>query len=402
MRKNTKLKVISAAVGLLAMSSANAQWAVIDPANIAQTTIIAAKTTLSSVYNYYNMMASGANGQGIQQTTQAVNLLQKQSVENLQTQDLMQRKALGDAKIGEIAASMMPTIGACVEASKNVAGGPKSAAGSAANSSAGGGPDGRGPRATEVVSTATALSKVLERKTTLLTCNDETAGAAGCPDNVAGASRPAFSGGDVEPRGIKGDIKNVDPANESQPAFNSYTFDDNGWKVAKKYAADMAFYDKPKVAAPAQLKKNPAYAALYSSMQIKLNAAQDSIIESAKLRRQSSTDITASVPGKAWADISNAEYTKVTGLKTKPATRPSLFDLVNFEVKNDYYGNEKADLASTEEVNKRLAMNNFIGWQQYQQQENTNILLAHILVQLTTPTSKNLIDNEHAKTMNMK
>ena len=45
--KTTKLKIIAATVMLLGLNGqASAQWYVIDPANIAQTTISAVKTTL--------------------------------------------------------------------------------------------------------------------------------------------------------------------------------------------------------------------------------------------------------------------------------------------------------------------------------------------------------------------
>jgi hypothetical protein len=45
----------------------------------------------------------------------------------------------------------------------------------------------------------------------------------------------------------------------------------------------------------------------------------------------------------------------------------------------------------------KIAMNNLISWKQYNQQERTNILLSHILVQLTTPASKLDLDAEYKK-----
>jgi hypothetical protein len=397
MKNNNKLKIISAAVFLLTFNnSANAQWATIDAANVAQSTITAAKTTLSSFYNYYTMLASGANGQGIQQTTQAVNLMQKQSVLNLQTQDMMQRKALGDAEMARDAWRAVPTLEACAEASGNVDNSPKSTALRATTSGGGGGSQGAPGRAQMVVSTATAQAAVLKEQTTLGTCVKELAGAAGCG---ADEKVNAYAGADMHPRGIKGDVKGIARDEETGPAYNNYSLDDTAFKIAKKYASDMAYYDKPKVVPEAQLKKNPGYAAMYKSVETKLDAANDAILDIAKFKRASMTDISSTIPGKAWAGISNSEYVKVTGLKQKPGNKPSMYDLVNFDVKNDYFGNEKAKMDSIEEVNKRLALSNYIAWTQYQQQENTNTLLAHILVQLTTPANKALVDAEHVKTI---
>jgi hypothetical protein len=397
MKKNLKLKVISSAVLLLAFnSSAHAQWAVIDPANIAQSTIIAAKSTLSAVYNYYGMMASAANGQGIQETTQAVNLMQKQSVLNLETQDMMNRKAMGDAKLGSIAYDMMPTLAACAEASGNTVNSPKSAAGRAAVSGGGGGSQGYESRAKGVTSTIAAQAAVLREQKELGTCVAELAGSAGCDGNGD------YAGADMHPRGIKGNVKGIARSTEDSSAYNNYTLDAEAFKVAKKYAADMTYYDKPKVLSKPQLEKNPGYAALYRSVQGKLDAAQDTFMDISRFKKESPVSITGTIPGKMWSDISDAEYTKVTGLAKKPKDKPGMYDIVNFQVNNDYYGNEKADLKSMEEVNKRLALSNYLNWQQYKQQENTNILLAHILVQLTTPANKAKIDEEYNKTVGIK
>lgn len=90
----------------------------------------------------------------------------------------------------------------------------------------------------------------------------------------------------------------------------------------------------------------------------------------------------------------------MTGNKEKPRQNPSLYEIINFEVSKDYLGD--IDVTEIKDTNRRLAVNNYILWHQYKQQENTNILLAHILVQLTTPTSKQAVDAEFNKTMSYK
>ena len=48
-------------------------------------------------------------------------------------------------------------------------------------------------------------------------------------------------------------------------------------------------------------------------------------------------------------------------------------------------------------IQSKIALNNLISLQQYNQQEKTNILLSHILVQLSTPAQKDVLDREYQK-----
>lgn len=50
-----------------------------------------------------------------------------------------------------------------------------------------------------------------------------------------------------------------------------------------------------------------------------------------------------------------------------------------------------SDSETMKGIQSKIAMNNLIAWQQYNQQEKTNILLSHILVQLSTPSSKEVL-----------
>ncbi len=400
MKNNIKLNVISVAIGLFAYNNlAQAQWATIDMANVVQNTMTAAKSTITALQTEYTKKATALNGQKIDQTNTQLDILTQQSVNNELDADIRRRVAAGTAEMASIANKMVPTLAACVQASANVEGSPKGAAAKASTKSSGGGSQGGPKRSTEVISTATAQANILKEQKELGTCAKELMGTQACPTGTT----TKYEKGDMQPRGIKGNIENL-PNDGNQEMFNSYTFssDGIGFKVAQKYAADMAYYDKPKVPTKDQLAKNPAYAASYHSVQTKLDAAHDSIIDILRQRRPSETDVSSTAPGKIWADVSNSDYKKVTGLKTKPGNKPSLFEMLNYEIRNDYLGNKDAKLDSTEEVNKRLALNNFIAWNQYQQQENTNILLSHILVQLTTPVNKGLVDNEFQKTMSAK
>jgi len=378
--KTMKLKkTILAVILVVTANTGNAQWAVIDAANLV-----------------VNNSILGALSANLTRIDNSLKSLHHQTVSNMQVENALNAARDGRLEMARKAMEMVPSLDECAQLSQNVPNGTKSRTVSASmRGSGGGGSNGSVMRANGVTSTATAMAKVLETKVELETCNEEVKGAAGCKSNGS------YAGGDMHPRGIKGNIKGVNQANENEPMYNNYTFDEKGWDVAKKYAADMAYYDKPKVVPEEQMKKNPAYAALYQSVQTKLNAAHNAIIDIARIRRASDPSVLNSFPGQVWNQIPNDKYQKITGLKQKSST-PSLFELVNYEVLNDYFGNEEVDLSSIEEVNKRLAISNFIAWQKYQQQENTNMLLAHILVQLTTPASKARVDAEHIKTANLK
>ncbi len=396
---NKKLKIISVAIGLLAYNNfSQAQWAVIDSANLTVNNIIAKNTFMTA-------QAVAANGQKITQTNEQLNVMTQQSVNNELDADTRRRVATGEAKMAEIANKMVPTLAACIEASKGAPGSPKGGASKGSAKSLGDSPQGEPSRTKTVVSTATAQANVLKQKESLGTCSPELAGAAGCDEKKT----YDYAKGDYQPRGIKGNIEKL-PNDGKGPMLNNYTYAPTkdksgnltGVEVAKKYAADMAYHDAPKVPTKEQLAKNPAYAASYVSVQTKLDAAHDSITDIIRKRLPGEGNIASTVPGKLWAVVTDAEYTNVTGLKEKPKNNPSMFEMLNYEIRNDYFGNKDAKLDSMEEVNKRLALNNFIAWNQYQQQENTNILLSHILVQLTTPVNKAQVDNEFQKTMSSK
>ncbi len=417
-KNNFKIKITSAAIGLFLMSSsAHATVPTISFAELgqavvsatkgiitaAQGTITAAQTTLSAGYNYLSMRATAANGQKLSGIEEAVNNQTRQGVMNNVDADYRKRLADGQLELAKIGVDMLPSVDACVQASNLAPNSAKSATQKSAGKGGGGGRTDPTNRLQSVVSNATAQAETIKQQKDLNTCVPEFGEVAGCdPKN----KKEKYAGGDMHPRGIKGNIADV-PRNESaKSAYKNLTYeDDKAFDVAKNYANNMAYYDKPKVATPEQLKKNPSYVALYRAMQTKLDAAHDSVMDIIKLRRKPDSDIDTSIgTGKIWEKaLSGKTYETVTGLTTAPGKRPSMFELTNFEVKYDYMGGDtKVDLSSTEEVNKRLALSNYIAWASYQQQETTNLLLSHILVQLTTPINKGQLDSEFAKTMNAK
>ena len=410
-----KLKIISATICLLAFNNAaHAQFLVEDIGNTwqnaitagesiitsAQSTITATQSTFSALYGYLNMNANATNGQKMEDISQSINLMNQQSVLNNVDQDRRKRVADGQMAVINNIMNNFPTLQSCVEKSNMVGTAdsvPRGGAAKAATKATGGGTQSSKARSMAVTSTATAQAELLKKQKDLGTCITELAGSGGCSGD------DKYAGGDIQPRGIKGDIKDISRDEQTKAEYNSFTMDKDAIEVAKSYVANATYYDKPKVTTKAQLEKNPVYGALYKTIQTKLDAAHGVLTDIYKIRRQADADINTSVGvGKTWAN-SVSNYTKITGLNKHPGNKPSMFELTNFEVKNDYLGGDtKVDLTKTEEVNKRLALSNYIAWQSYQQQENTNLLLSHILVQLTTPANKAQLDSEFGKTVNMK
>ncbi|NCQ52312.1 hypothetical protein GW796_10605 [archaeon] len=384
MKKN-KIKLVSATVLALTISSAaNAQWATIN------------------VQDFLNRMFQSAGSNAIKGavdlTRSSIDNMVRSQTENQADTDARARKAAAELAARNAvtpSAVKYPTVEQCIEITSQPAKTPSIAS---AGRSAGGGTQGGGPggKRTLVKSNAALLNKILEQKSTLGTCSDEVAGAANCAKDSTITEK--YSGGDIYPRGIKGNIEGVVSDSDTNAAFKNHTMTPTGFEVAKKYASDMSYYDKPKVAEPEQLAKNPVYAALYSSMQTKLAAANDTILDIAKQQREA--DVPPSgIAGQVWS--SATDFKTVTGLPDKPS-KPSIFDIINYGVSKDFVGNSTADLSSIQEVNKRLSVSNYIAWQAYKQQQNTNILLAHMLIQMTTPITKAQVEAEFTKTQNMR
>lgn len=397
---NKKLTKIAATIVLIGASqqSMAGGWLVFDASNSIQNTVTATATKFMSGLEAYYKPRQDAQGSAMVNAQNATNAsigaLTKQQVIQAQDTGMRLRKALGDSEEAKRLLNSLPTISQCAEASKGVTGTTLNNAVVAANKRFGGGPNSPETRKGAVTSTAAALGQVLNNKKDLGTCHPDIDGAAGC-----GSTPGVYAGADTNARSIKGNIRNLTNSKTDGVEYNNHTLDKQGVEVAKKYNTDATMYDKPKKATPEALKKNPAYAAMYESMMSKLDAANVALNDITKMNAPSDPK---SANIDYWKkNVTADKFTKATGLPVYPDT-PSLFDILNYQVSNDYIGDPEAKLDTMEEVNERLALNNYMLLQQYKQQQNTNILLAHILTQLTTPISKAQVDAEFNKTMSYK
>lgn len=379
--KNKKLKLISFAILLLSLNSkTQAQWATIN------------------VQDFINRMYTSAQASGIKGSTDlvksSVENLTRQSVANQEDTDARNRKALGE---NTARANLMPkppefpTVEQCIELTQAETKAP------AVNSSAknkNGGPGGGGPGGirSAVKTNIEVLSKTLDKMKDNKTCYKEVLGAAGC------TTIGAYAGNNIHPKGLKGNTENINPNDENSAEFKNYSLNKEGFEAAKEYVGNATYYDVPKVPDKTQLEKNQIYASYYGSLKTKLDAAHDTLLDVVKDKREGGTP--TGIAGTEWNN-SSTDYKKITGATTIP-NKPSLFELTNYIIMKDYIGDTKADVSSINEVNKRLALSNYINWNLLSQQKNTNILLSHILVQLTTPISKKQVDEEYNKTVNLK
>jgi hypothetical protein len=225
------------------------------------------------------------------------------------------------------------------------------------------------------------------------TCDPRYGKAGNCP---GGTTTSEFSLGDVSSLSLMANIAKSEKLNTSADIAN-YSINPKGVQVAKQYINVSTLGQAPNFPNTTDLEKNPGYVAMYNNIIIKLNAAGQVLNDILSFRIASPTSISSIL----WTNA-QAEYSKLFPTLKFP-TNPSWYDILNYRVHEELYGKESVDLNAkgVEDVQKdiahKLAENNYISWKAYNQQEQTNILLSHILVQLTTPTHREVVDQEYSK-----
>ena len=393
--KNYKIKKTVLALSFISIASIgtlSAQWAVTnvnDPIYFSPTGIFTQSV---------GRIMSGVKG-SIDSVRETANIQIAQQDGLQEDTDKRNRIANGVAEIYKKDLEQIPTIQQCVELTNKQT---NTSAVSATHGAGGGGgrgaggapkPDSREKRQEEVKDTATAQASLLLNKTTLKTC------AGGMDNAIQGCSGVGeYAGGDINSSSITQNISGKQTGKD----LANFSLNSEGYKVAQKYANDSTLYDAPRFLNEAQAKKNPSYIAMYNSVINKLNASNEAILSIAKIRRAPDTLI-GGAAGANWTK-SKGEYEQTLGLK-QPSV-PSLFELLNFTVFNDYAGPNSAKPKSGEElqqeVSRKITLANVISLKQLQATEQNNILLAHLLVQQVTPVNIQSVHAEHAKTVNMK
>ena len=292
----------------------------------------------------------------------------------------------------------IPTLQQCAEMTERDFAGASARAsggGSGYNSSGGASKQAPDSRRDSIINNATALANTLVEKNTLGTC----AGGMDAAIQGCGSGAGPYANADNLASSLSGNRKDAGKA-----LYSNLSLDDKGQEVAKKYANDSSYYAAPKtIKDTALVQKNPTYVAMYQNVMRKLNAVQESFYHVSSFYKSPKDQIT-----NPYWNKQKDKYQEIYGVA--PPDKPSMGEIVAFNIANEYYGktsNEEIDKMADEKellraLNKKLALNNFMSWQQYRLNEKNTILLGHILTQMTTPASIDATNAEHAKTLSLK
>lgn len=384
MKKN-KILIALGIIGSL--SIANAQFAV---TNVNDNLIWGPTGYQTKMFGALNTVLDG-NMQA-QNETQRIMIAQQNG--NMAVQDSRQRRTIGLAEIAKQDDALRPTIAQCVEVTANTYkygavsnifnGGRRSG-----NKSPAGAPFSYDDAALAITNSAANQVLMLKTMKDLGTCSPEYGNAANC-----GGSVGEYAKADTTSLSIKANMKGAATGRD----YANWSLDAKGIEVGKKYIKDATLNQAPRFPSKEQLEKNPGYLTTYNGIITKLKAAQDALTDI--LNFTSGTQLIGT-PLAIW-NAGKADYQSIFG--SAPPTNPSSFEVINFTVYKDYMipKTGQTDLELNQDRNRLLAVNNYLLLQQFKTQQNTNILLSHLLVQTTTPMNKDAADAEYNKTVALK
>lgn len=300
----------------------------------------------------------------------------------------------------------LPTVEQCVEMTDKVL------SSGALQSSFSGGGGGRRPNGTpspgskahaqeKIDDLPAAQYEALKRTVDAKTC------AGGMDEAIQGCGRDPgkYAGGDTNMSSVKGNIAGI---KDGQIVVN-YSLNPEAFEASRAYAFNSSLYD-----APADLKKdmiklkaNPSYISIYKPIIAKLNAAFDAFIAPAIVRQEAPAALASTISGGKWSATS-PQYMKIFGSNAVFPVNPSLFELMQYYIYNDFAGTDPKDLEKLDstqiarDINRKITLSNMVSIQQLKASETTNILLAHLLVQATTPANIQAAKSEANKIVTTK
>lgn len=394
-------KKISLAIGLIltVTTASQAQWAVF--------------SVTDALYDYFKSMRDYVQNSNLEVISNGQQLQMAQAAQNVVNTDYRNRLATVYNNILQEDEKTRPTYALCAELSKGQVGISSVAAslqggnrgssngmgarakGSDANPAKDYAPDKPTTIEENIRSTENAQAMVLHNIQNTQTC-DPRYGSTLC-----GSGAAEYALADVSVFGLLSNSAAHQKVNKDLN-FANYTMDANAYKAGQQYINVATLANAPKYPDPSEIKKNPLYVAMYNAMIIKLNAAGETLTSLLDLRKAPTT--VSSAVSDVWNSSDNAtDWSVVFPTMKKPAA-PSFYEFLNFRVMTDVFGPKTVASASTgsdsdtlKGIQSKIAMNNLIAWEQYNQQEKTNILLSHILVQLSTPSNKDALDREYQK-----
>lgn len=404
MKKINKKKIVLAIGLVLTLSTSQAQWATF---NISD-----------ALYDYFRSMRDYVMNSNLQVISNGQQLQMAQAAQNVVNSDYRNRLSTVYNNILQEDEKTRPTYQLCAELSKGQVGISTISAsltgvgGRGSSRGAGGGGGGRSKGSDpapakhynieqtttiqeNIRSTENAQAMVLNNIIDAKTC-DKRYG-----DKLCG-SEGEFALADVSVFGLLSNSSKNDKVGGSGLNFANYTMESAAYKAGLQYINVATLSRAPKYPDPSEIQKNPGYVAMYNSMIIKLNAAGESLKSMLDLRK-APLAVSAAVTA-VWNSPENSSDWGIMFPTLKKPAAPSFYEFLNYRINADVFGPATIAKASTgndgetlKGIQAKIALNNLIGLQQYNQQEKTNILLSHILVQLTTPADKDVLDREYQK-----
>lgn len=397
--KKINMKKISLAVGLIVtLSTSQAQWATF---NISD-----------ALYDYFRSMRDYVQNSNLQVISNGQQLQMAQAAQNVVNADYRNRLATVYNNILQDDEKTRPTYQLCVELSKGQVG--VSSVATSINATKGRGSTGGGSRAKgadadpgrhyapedssmiqeNIRSAENAQAMVLYNIQNTKTCDPRYG-------SLCGGAPAEFALADVSVFGLLSNSSSADKV-DGKLAFANYTMSDAAYKAGQQYINVATLANAPKYPNPSDISKNPSYVAMYNAMIIKLNAAGETLRSMLDLRKAPAA--MGQAVKAVWDSSDNAaDWTAMFPTMKKPVA-PSFYEFLNFRAYADVFGPKTIAAAATgsdsdtlKGIQSKIALNNLISLQQYNQQEKTNILLSHILVQLSTPAQKDVLDREYQK-----
>lgn len=370
MKKNTIkhiFKLTTLTIGITWFQSSYAYWPVVQLPGIVSMQQMNALGGISAAVN----LATNSINFGTTQQMHQRDILQRDT-------DLRNRGAMGQNDINKFIADAMPTLQQCQELSQS---GTKIGAISAAGAIP---ITDTNQKLPQQISPAANLGIQIENKQQDGLCSKNDVGISTTigGKTIGCTSVGNYPDGDINFAGLQGNInttKKVDP----NAQYANFSMEKNAFQAATDYAYNASLANMPKYMTQTQFKNNLPYFAIYKQFEQRLSASYNALLDIAQVRRAGNPPPTGSVAATLWNNKAN-EYKAMFG-ENQPQD-PSLYELLHFNAYENYMGttalNQKDYMLH---LNQQMALSNMLRLLQYKQQENTNILLAQVLTQLTVP-----------------
>ncbi len=371
MKKLNKI-LLSITFAAGSLSVANAQWSVqdVNSNNIKKNTddlVKAAKTQIS------NQEAAKS----------ATEVLSKQMSVQLEETDKRNRSNIALADTIKRDRDAMPTLKQCIDLTRGGSG----SSGSKSSRSGGGGSSGTDVNVpgTPAFKKAQEAAKSELRKLGMAIETAKAASACGTTEMEKhskfcgeGEDVSKFNGANISPRSLMGNYKDSDSRN-----YKNYTLDADAQKAALQYIQVAALNHLPPVIHKGKVKTNETYVANYLVVANGIQTAADAITNVTSHYNEITN---ATGANGAFQTYWNSVSKSYEDLGMEKPEFPSLAEMYLLEVQQDYYmlntekDNDQTEIVQLKNLNRKMALANYLTARQINLQEYQNILMSHLVV----------------------